>query len=63
MTQSDKTTTHNDTYTMQAADPTELEQVEGGLELTPIYAFRPNPNGDGFSVTPQLTLNFSAGTT
>jgi len=49
MTENDKAMRQNDTFTMQAADRAELEKVEGGIELTPIYVFRPNPNGDGSS--------------
>jgi len=52
MTQNDKTTTENNTFTMQAADPAELEQLDGGLVIwlgPDELSFRPNPNGDGFS--------------
>jgi hypothetical protein len=42
MTQSDKIMTEKDLFTMQSADPAELEQVTGGLVLTdgPIYVVR-----------------------
>ena len=46
MNQNHKTTTEKDSFTMQAADPAELEQIDGGLVLWPhqlddLYA-RPN---------------------
>jgi len=52
MTQNDKTRTENDTFPMQAADSTELEQVEGGLVLTdgPIYALKSSPGADGYFI-------------
>jgi len=52
MTQNKATRTENDTFTMQAADSTELEQVEGGLVLTdgPIYALKSSPGADGYLI-------------
>ena len=42
--------TENDTLTMQAAEPAELEQIQGGLVLTggPIYAVKSSPGADGY---------------
>jgi len=53
MLPSDRTSIENDAFTVQAADPAELEQLEGGLVIwigPDELHFRPNPNGDGFSI-------------